>query len=181
MGCEPLGPAVLFLDEIDALATSRDRELHEASRRMLSVLLRRMDGFDAASHTSLIAASNRPQDLDPALLSRFDVRVAFPLPKRAARARILSRYAKQLDPDALAAVAAAASGLSGRDLLDVCRAVERRWVSSLLRGELGPGCNWRGPPEPPPVPGVELYVEAVRARREGFDEGAKEADAHPEE
>ena len=72
--CEQLGPCVLFLDELDALAGARGRgEMHEATRRMLSVLLRHLDGFDAVEHVALIAATNRPEDLDPALASRFDV------------------------------------------------------------------------------------------------------------
>ena len=68
---------MLFLDELDALAGSRSREMHEASRRMLSVLLRRLDGIEArgAAAVTLIAATNRQADLDSALLSRFDVRV----------------------------------------------------------------------------------------------------------
>lgn len=56
------GPTVIFLDEIDALATSRDDAgMHEASRRSLSVLLRKLDGFEGNKTTVLIAATNRPQ------------------------------------------------------------------------------------------------------------------------
>ena len=55
--------------------------MHEASRRMLSVLLRRMDGVESSATTTLIAATNRREDLDAALLSRFDVRVHFPAPQ----------------------------------------------------------------------------------------------------
>ena len=80
-GCDALGRCVLFLDELDALAGSRSREMHEASRRMLSVLLRRMDGVESSATTTLIAATNRREDLDAALLSRFDVRVHFPAPQ----------------------------------------------------------------------------------------------------
>lgn len=168
--CEPLGPAILFLDEIDALATSRNKEMHEASRRMLSVLLRRMDGMDATAQTSLIAATNRPQDLDSALLSRFDVRVAFPLPEAAARAQIFARYAKQLDTSALEAISLEADNLSGRDILDVCRAVERRWVSMLLRGEVdGLPRTWDASAQPP-LPGMKEYIAAIRERRAITDE-----------
>jgi SpoVK/Ycf46/Vps4 family AAA+-type ATPase len=98
--CEALGGVVIFLDELDSLATSRDRaDMHEASRRLLGVLLREIDGFDnaaveggssgaasgvasgqqqqqrgAASRRSvLIGATNRRQDLDAALLSRWVV------------------------------------------------------------------------------------------------------------
>ena len=58
------GPTVIFLDEIDALATSRDDAgMHEASRRSLSVLLRKLEGFEANEETVLVAATNRPQEL----------------------------------------------------------------------------------------------------------------------
>ena len=87
---------IIFLDELDALAGSREGDLHEASRRMLSVLLRRMDGLDACEQTALIGATNRPQDLDSALLSRFDVRILFDSPDSAARTQIFARYAKQV-------------------------------------------------------------------------------------
>ena len=50
--CATLGRCILFLDELDALAGSRSREINEASRRMLSVLLRRLDGMDAQADTS---------------------------------------------------------------------------------------------------------------------------------
>ena len=71
-----LGPCIIFIDELDALAGSREggggAAMHEATRRMLSVLLRRLDGLDASERTALIGATNRKDDLDPALLSRFD-------------------------------------------------------------------------------------------------------------
>ena len=152
--CEALGRNVLFLDEIDALAGSRDREMHEASRRSLSVLLRRMDGLEAGANTAIIAATNRPQDLDAALLSRFDVRVAFPPPDAAARALIFGRYARQLEPAALAALGEASEGLSGRDILDVCKSAERRWAAALVRGE-----------ETSPLPPHRLYDDGVARRR----------------
>lgn len=94
--CEALGGCIIFLDELDSLATSRDQgDMHEASRRLLGVLLREVDGFNhrepaagagaaaaAASSSSdgsggdssrrsvVIGATNRRQDLDAALLSR---------------------------------------------------------------------------------------------------------------
>ena len=82
---------MLLLDEIDALATSRSREMHEASRRMLSVLLRRMDGVEASPTTTLIGATNRREDLDAALLSRFGVRVHFAAPQVRVRVRVWVR------------------------------------------------------------------------------------------
>ena len=56
-----------------------------------------------------------------ALISRFDVRVAFPPPDKDGRALVFQRYAKHLPQEALASLAAAADGLSGRDILDACK------------------------------------------------------------
>ena len=73
--CEELGGSIVFIDEVDALATSRDQSgMHEATRRMLSVLLRRLDGFrQDGKGTLTVCATNRKSDLDAALLSRFDL------------------------------------------------------------------------------------------------------------
>ena len=54
--------------------------MHEATRRVLSVLLQRMEGLEGKSRTTLVAATNRRQDLDPALLSRFGLSLRFDLP-----------------------------------------------------------------------------------------------------
>lgn len=173
--CEQLGPCVLFLDELDALAGARGRgEMHEATRRMLSVLLRHLDGFDAVEHVALIAATNRPEDLDPALASRFDVRVHFPPPDADARARIFGRYAKQLGEEELASLAAQSGALSGRDILDVCKQAERRWVYSRLseargshgaRTAVGTADREDAPPLPPlPPPPLAYYEESVAER-----------------
>ena len=158
--CEQLGPCVLFLDEIDALGGTRAKEMHEASRRMLSTLLRHMDGLDAGQHVALIGATNRPRDLDPALISRFDVRVSFPAPDAAGRASIFARYARQLDAKALSQLGDRATGLSGRDILNVCKSAERKWVCSRLRAGAP-----MGPDELPPL---EPYEEAVTRYLEGM-------------
>lgn len=79
---------ILFLDELDALGGSRDSDMHEASRRLLSVLLREMEGFDATNRgrkAIVIGATNRKSDLDAALLSRFDMVVTFGLPDERSR------------------------------------------------------------------------------------------------
>ena len=76
-----LGPCVLFIDEIDALAINRQQgESHEASKRMVSTLLRKIDSFESDKNTLLICATNRKESLDPALLSRLDLSIKFDLP-----------------------------------------------------------------------------------------------------
>ena len=160
-GAEALGPSVLFLDELDALAGSREREMHEASRRMLSVLLRRIDGIDASSDTSLIGATNRPGDLDPALLSRFDVRIHFPSPGPTERCKILCLYARHLSSSDVSEISSVTEGMSGRDLYDICRGAERSWVCSRLRRESDDvsGDLSSGPP-------LSFYLSAAEKRGE---------------
>ena len=154
------GRALLFIDELDALAGDRDAGaddggggMHEASRRILSVLLRQLDGIESrekeeagdgvsgGGRVMLIGASNRPQDLDKALLSRFDVRVRFDLPDEEARAGIFNLYARHLAqyPADRTSFAQRSEGLSGRAILDVCNATERSWVARSVRdGAQGP-------------------------------------------
>ena len=62
--------------------------MHEATRRLLGVLLRQLDGFGPQSKSIVVGATNRRQDLDPALLSRFDAAVTFGLPSEANRCHL---------------------------------------------------------------------------------------------
>nr|DAD23476.1 TPA_asm: hypothetical protein HUJ06_024939 [Nelumbo nucifera] len=88
--------AIIFLDEVDSFAAARDNEMHEATRRILSVLLRQIDGFEQERRVVVIAATNRKQDLDPALISRFDSMITFGLPDQHNREAIAAQYAKHL-------------------------------------------------------------------------------------
>ncbi len=63
----------------------RGGDMHEATRKLLGVLLRELDGFDRTKRSVVIGATNRKADLDPALLSRFDTVVDFPLPDNRCR------------------------------------------------------------------------------------------------
>jgi len=83
-----LGRCVLFIDEIDSLATSREAGLHEATRRILSTLLRKIDSFESEGEVLVICATNRKKDLDPALISRLDLAIRFELPDSKTRALI---------------------------------------------------------------------------------------------
>lgn len=151
---EELGDAIIFIDEVDALATSRSSTMHEATRRVLSVLLRKLEGFEQGRRAVLICATNRRQDLDAALLSRFDLTLHFDLPGEKARALILGRYAKQLGEDELVELARGAQELSGRDLKEMCEVAERRWASKLVRGEVHAD-----------VPPLREYFQALHHRQ----------------
>ena len=121
------GPAIVFIDEIDALGARRDAGGMVGSderEQTLNQLLAEMDGFEDAGGVVVLAATNRPDALDPALRrpGRFDREVIVPLPGRAERAAILASHArdKNLGPDAdLDQVAAATPGFSGADLANL--------------------------------------------------------------
>jgi ATPase family protein associated with various cellular activities (AAA) len=132
-GAGSLGRSVVFLDEIDAFAGSRDKPMHEATRRVLSVLLRQMQGLVDTSNVVVVGATNRQIDLDPALLSRFTRSVHFPLPAPDERAAIVRYYAKHLAPADVEALAADSHGRSGRELEDACGTAERLWASELIQ------------------------------------------------
>ncbi|MEZ4450533.1 MAG: ATP-binding protein [Nannocystaceae bacterium] len=125
--------SLVFLDEIDAFAGSRESgTMHEATRRILSVLLRQLQGLVDSSKVVVIGATNTAEALDAALLSRFNLRVHFPLPDAGERAAILARYARHLGDDERAALAEASAGRSGRELEDACGVAERLWASELI-------------------------------------------------
>jgi SpoVK/Ycf46/Vps4 family AAA+-type ATPase len=83
-----LGKCVLFIDEVDSLATSRESGLHEATMRILSTLLRKIDSFESDGEVLVICATNRKKDLDPALISRLDLSIRFELPDSKTRSLI---------------------------------------------------------------------------------------------
>jgi len=121
------GPAIVFIDEIDALGARRDSGGMAGSderEQTLNQLLAEMDGFEDSGGVVVLAATNRPDALDPALRrpGRFDREVIVPLPDRAERRAILATHArgKNLGPDAdLDQVAAATPGFSGADLANL--------------------------------------------------------------
>ena len=79
--CDELEGTIIFIDEVDSVAGSRDNShMHEATRRILSVVLQRVEGFKGKGKSLLICATNRRSDLDAALLSRFDLSIKFELP-----------------------------------------------------------------------------------------------------
>jgi cell division protease FtsH len=119
------GPAIVFIDEIDALGARRDHGGgwggSDEREQTLNQLLAEMDGFEDSAGVVVLAATNRPDALDPALRrpGRFDREVTVPLPDRAERAAILAAHArgKDLGPGTdLDQVAAATPGFSGADL-----------------------------------------------------------------
>jgi len=121
-------PAIIFIDEIDAVGRSRGAGLgggNDEREQTLNQLLSEMDGFTPNDHTVVIAATNRPDVLDPALLrpGRFDRRVIIDRPECDARLAILRVHTrhKPLAPDvSLSDLARATPGFSGAHLANLC-------------------------------------------------------------
>ena len=90
--------SIIFFDEIDSVAPQRAGDANESSRRVVAQLLTQMDGFTPESNVVVIAATNRPEDLDSALRrpGRFDWEIEFPLPTLIDRGEILRVSAKKL-------------------------------------------------------------------------------------
>jgi len=134
--CATYPKTVLFLDEIDTLANSRNSDSDSgASSRVLGVLLRKMDGFQENRTVLVIGTTNRPEDLDPALKSRFKRRIYFDLPNCVERAYIFEAYAKHLNSDEVVHLAQLTDGFSGRDILNACQATEERWARNIIEGK----------------------------------------------
>lgn len=134
--CQEYQDCILFIDEIDSLATSRDNGIHEATRRLLSTLLRKIDSFETKGNVLVICATNRKEDLDAALVSRIDISIKFDLPDQETRVLILKKYAKQLSDEELTTLSTKTVSFSGRDLFDICRDAERRWGAKYIRKEV---------------------------------------------
>ncbi|XP_068657276.1 uncharacterized protein [Aristolochia californica] len=154
--------AIIFLDEVDSFAATRDSEMHEATRRILSVLLRQIDGFEQDKRVVVVAATNRKQDLDPALISRFDSMITFGLPDQQTREEIAAQYARHLNKSELVQFAAVAEGMSGRDIRDVCQQAERHWASKIIRGYV-PNVA-----EQERLPPIQEYMESAEQRKKAL-------------
>ena len=124
---------ILFLDEIDSLATSRDEKIFEATRRLLSVLLRNIDGLEDSGNCVTIGATNRKEDLDSALISRFDTIIEFPYPNEEDIIHILKLYATHLSVDQHKILAKKLHNKSPRYIKDICKKGERNRASVLLK------------------------------------------------
>ena len=120
-------PAIIFIDEIDSIGRKRGAGLgggHDEREQTLNQMLAEMDGFEATEGVVMMAATNRPDILDPALLrpGRFDRQVVVPLPDLEERRPILAVHCrdKRIAPDVdLSVVARGTPGMSGADLANL--------------------------------------------------------------
>ena len=130
-------PCIVFIDEIDAIGKKRDSQLSSNDEReqTLNQLLTEMDGFDSNNGVIILAATNRPESLDPALTrpGRFDRRVPVELPDLKGREAILKVHAKKIkaaDNVDYHVIARMASGASGAELANIINEAALRAVRS---------------------------------------------------
>ena len=129
-------PCIVFIDEIDTIGKKRDNGAmggNDEREQTLNQLLTEMDGFDGASGVVILAATNRPESLDPALLrpGRFDRRIPVELPDLVGREAILRVHAKdvKMEPSVdFTAIARATSGASGAELANIINEAALRAV-----------------------------------------------------
>ncbi|RLE71548.1 MAG: AAA family ATPase [Thermoprotei archaeon] len=123
---EENAPSIIFIDELDAIAPKRSEVTGEVERRVVAQLLALMDGLKGRGQVIVIAATNRPDAIDPALRrpGRFDREIAIPVPDKRARKEIFHVHtrnmplAEDVDLDELAELT---HGFTGADIAAVCR------------------------------------------------------------
>ena len=118
-------PSIIFMDEFDSIMISRDSGIQESTRRVVSQLLMEIEGFSTkpGEKIILIAATNKPWDLDDAMISRFQRRIYVPLPDPEARKHIFEIHLKgvSLAEITINSLASMSEGYSGRDIANLCK------------------------------------------------------------
>ena len=130
-------PSIIFIDEIDSIAPKREEVTGEVERRVVSQLLSIMDGLEARGKVIVIAATNRPNALDPALRrpGRFDREIEIKVPDKRGRLEILQIHTRNMpldtdvDQDRIAAVT---HGFVGADLEYLCKEAAMKCLRRLL-------------------------------------------------
>ncbi|KRZ15532.1 Transitional endoplasmic reticulum ATPase [Trichinella zimbabwensis] len=123
--CEKNSPSILFIDEIDAITPKREKTHGEVERRIVSQMLTLMDGLKQRSHVIVIAATNRPNSIDPALrrFGRFDREIDIGIPDAIGRLEVLRIHTKKMrlaeDVD-LEQISNETHGYVGADLASLC-------------------------------------------------------------
>merc|ERR1712137_977674 len=122
---EKNAPAIIFIDEIDSIAPKREKTNGEVERRVVSMLLTLMDGMKARSNVIVMAATNRPNSIDPALrrFGRFDREIDLGIPDETGRLEIFHIHTKnmKMEPDVdLESLAKDTHGFVGADIAQLC-------------------------------------------------------------
>jgi transitional endoplasmic reticulum ATPase len=130
-------PSIIFIDEIDSIAPKREEVTGEVERRVVSQLLSLMDGLEARGKVIVIAATNRPNALDPALRrpGRFDREIEIKVPDKRGRLEILQIHAHNMSLDTNVdqhKIAAVTHGFVGADLEYLCKEAAMKCLRRLL-------------------------------------------------
>jgi cell division protease FtsH len=172
-------PAIIFIDELDALGRARGMAGlaggHDEKEQTLNQLLVELDGFDSTSGIVLLAATNRPEVLDPALLraGRFDRQILVDRPDKKGRLEVLAVHAKKvrLAPDtALEQVAALTPGFTGADLANLVN--EAALAATRRRAELVTLADFNA--------GIERIVAGLERKNRLLSPREREVVAHHE-
>ena len=131
-------PAILFIDEIDALAPKRDQSFGDLEKRVVAQLLTLMDGLEDRGQVIIIGATNRPNALDPALRrpGRFDREIEIPVPDQLGRREILEIHTKPMPLTKgvdLDDMARRTHGFVGADLAALCREAALQALRRVLK------------------------------------------------
>jgi transitional endoplasmic reticulum ATPase len=161
-------PAIVFFDEIDAIAARRGEGSHEVTERVVSQLLTELDGIAANPNLVVLAATNRKDAIDPALLrpGRLETHVLVPPPEEAARRDIIAVHVrgKPLGGDVdLDRIAAVSDGLTGADLEAVVREASMRAIREAA-ADLG-------------VAEADDRADEIRIQRRHFDQALDRIEA----
>ncbi|SDE26823.1 membrane protease FtsH catalytic subunit [Myxococcus virescens] len=171
-------PCIIFIDELDAIGKSRNSGVaggHDEREQTLNQLLAEMDGFDSRAGLIILAATNRPEILDSALMrpGRFDRQVLVDRPDKRGRERVLEIHAKgvKLGPDVdLKAIASRTPGFAGADLANVVNEAAllaaRRNRDAVMRADFEEA--------------IERVVAGLEKKNRRMNEREKEIVAHHE-
>ncbi|KAG6452071.1 hypothetical protein O3G_MSEX007460 [Manduca sexta] len=140
-------PSVIFIDEIETLASERSAGEHEASRRLKTQLLTELDGISQRDGiVFLLANTNMPWEIDPAMLRRLEKRIYIPLPDLNTRTELFEKFLNSKTIEVYPKVdfkelAAKTEGYSGSDIKLVCKEALMCTVRKLLPNMAGKSCN----------------------------------------
>jgi transitional endoplasmic reticulum ATPase len=131
------GPSIIFLDEIDSIAPRRDNVQGEVEKRVVAQLLALMDGLNSRANVMVIAATNLPNNIDPALRrpGRFDREITIPIPDRHGREHILGIHSRGMplgDDVDMRHLASITHGCVGADLQALCREAAMACLRTIM-------------------------------------------------
>jgi transitional endoplasmic reticulum ATPase len=164
---EKNAPSIIFIDEIDSIAPKREDATGEVERRVVSQMLTLMDGLKKRGKVIVIAATNRPNAVDPALRrgGRFDREIEIPVPDREGRLEILKIHTRNmpLKNVDLGSLADITYGYVGADLWSLSKEAAMSAIRRVL-----PDIKWKEQEELP-----KEIIEKLQVTKEDFEEGLK--------